>query len=121
MTVDDREGMTWPPPVAVHPPALVNASVFPHVPVSPDPLPAPRPASPREWTLAELIERCATYEEYLQHRPIGYARLRKSWAVLDAAMRKRHYKQPREPWPVVFKRVRSYTERRLYSTSARLH
>jgi hypothetical protein len=119
--------LPMPPPavtVAAHPPSPAPISLSIAVPV---PAPAaplsdpPRPASPREWTLAEVIERCTTYEEYLLHSPVGDARLRDSWAVLDAAVRKRHYKQQREPLPVAYTHVRAYIERQLRSSSCRMH
>lgn len=118
----DASTLPLPPPLAVHPspPSPVNPSVAPRISAqaaaTPVHAPGPHPRPPCQWTLAEVIERCTTWEEYLQHRPIGFSALSESWAVLDAAMRKRHYKQPREPWPVVFTRVRSNTESRLSST-----
>ena len=89
------------------PMCLVDASVPPLPPVPQISSPILRSSSPRHWTLAEVVKRCTTWEEYQQHRPTGFSALRESWAVVDAAMRKRHYKQPKESWSVVFKRVRS--------------
>ena len=77
--------------------------------------PEPSPPSPRYWTLAEVIDRCTTWEEYQQHRPTGFSALQESWAVVDAAMRKRHHKQLKESWSVVFKRVRSNIKRNIES------
>jgi hypothetical protein len=101
-----------PLPLAVDPsPASppVRLPVTPHAPVTVPTAPshAPHPRSPRQWTLAEILERCTTYEEYLQHRPIGFSGLTESWAVLDKKVRQRHHKQPKESWPTVFTRARS--------------
>lgn len=96
----------------------VNLPAAPHVPAptAPPPVSGPDPPSPSQWTLAEIIENCTTWEEYVRYRPIGYARLRDSWAVLDERIRKRHYKQPRERQADVFTHVRSYTETHLQSS-----
>ena len=70
-------------------------------------------------TISTPMDACSSDREvhnmgkYRRYRPIGLARLRESWAVLDDKMRKRHYKQSREPWPFVFARVRCDIQRQL--------
>lgn len=86
---------------------LVTAVVFP----SPAPSHSLQPQSPRHWTLAEVVERCTTWEEYLQERPVSFSGMSKSWAALDAAIRRRHYKMRNESRPLAFAHVRSYMQR----------
>jgi hypothetical protein len=86
--------LTPPPtrqPISEHPPPqYVHPSLFPSYP------------DPREWTLAEILERCRTHAVYLQYRPSGYTGLVKSWEVLDAAVRKRHSEHSDEGWEKAF-------------------
>ena len=112
-----------PPVVAARPPSPAPIPVFIAPPIPPsaaplnDRIPQPRPASPREWTLAEVIERCTTYEQYRQHRPIGYARLTESWAVMDDALRKQLYKLRKQhfqqPLSAAYTHVRHYIQEHL--------
>ena len=93
----------------------VDAFVPPLLPAPQVPSPVSSPPSPRHWTLSEVIKQCTTWEEYQRRRPTGFSAMRESWAVVDAAMRKRHHKQPKEPWSVVFTRVHSNMKRSIES------
>ena len=53
----------------------------------------PPAADPSEWTLAQIVEHCTTYEEYVLHRPLGFERRGlESWTVMDRRIRTRHRK-----------------------------
>ena len=75
-------------------------------------VPSP-PTLPRLWTLAEVVEHCTSWEEYVRCRPVGYRQLSSGWAVFDERIRKRRYKHPREAQSDVFAHVRSYTQQYL--------
>ena len=103
------------PPAFVDPsqsPSPVGIPTAPHAPSSLAPSHPSEPdmRTPTQWTLAEIIKRCSTWEEYVRCRPIGYQRLVDSWALLDERIRKRRYKKPRESQQDVFTHVRSYTQ-----------
>jgi hypothetical protein len=77
-------------------------------------MPAPAPPA-REWTLAQIIERCTTWEEFQFHRPTGSGQLMDTWERIDAAVRRRHSKQPRQHMRDVYAHVHAYTWEHLLS------
>jgi hypothetical protein len=97
-----------PPPILalpLTPPSIPNPPPI-TTPVTPQPIPpSPFPKysnHEREWLLAEILERCGSYAEYLHYRPGGYTGLVKSWERLDAAMRHRHHRHEEEGWERAF-------------------
>ena len=88
-----------PPPSPPAPPPLPPSSS----PTTSDPGPAAC-----SWTLADILNKGAAWSEaeYKAHRPLSFTGLsNRSWARLDAAIRRRRHGHSAEKWEVSFAHV----------------
>ena len=112
-----------PPDLPLQPPyaAVLPPPAAAPVPAAPFHMPAPDPPA-REWTLAQIIERCTTWAEFQYHRPAGSGQLVDTWERMAVAVRrlhskqrKRQSKQHRQCMEDVYAHVHAYTWEHLQS------
>ena len=88
-----------PPPSLPSPPPPASSS---------SPLTSNSETTACSWTLVDILDRCAAWSEveYKAHRPLSFTGLsNRSWARLDAAIRRRRHGHSSEKWEVSFTHV----------------